>query len=46
MRHAGTLHVLEVLGKLQQVLDLLGGEVQETQEMTTAQAYRHGNSFR
>ena len=41
VRGAGALEVLEVLGELQQVLDLLGGEVEQAEERTTAEIDRH-----
>ena len=41
VRGAGALQVLEVLGELQQVLDLLGGEVEQAEERTTAEIDRH-----
>ena len=41
VRGAGALEVLEVLGELQLVLDLLGGEVEQAEERTTAEIDRH-----
>ena len=41
MGGTGQFQVLEFAGQLQQVLDFLGGEVEEAQEVATAQASRH-----
>ena len=41
VRDAGALHVLEVDGEVEQVVDLLGGEVEELQEVTTTKVNAH-----
>ena len=43
VRNASALHVLEVLGELEQVLDLLGGEVEELEEATAGEVNTHGS---
>ena len=45
MRNARALHIFEVLGELQQVFDLLGGEVEQTEERTTRKINTHFDSF-
>ena len=45
MRGARTLEVLEVLGELEHVLDLLGGEVEQAQEAATGEVDAHVGSF-
>ena len=41
MGNTSTLHVLEVLGELEQVLNLFRGEVKETNEVATAKIDTH-----
>ena len=41
VRGARALQILEVLGELEHVLDLLGGEVEQTQEAATGKVNAH-----
>ena len=43
--HAGALHVLEVAGQIEQVADLLGSEIEQSEEVLSRKIERHGITF-